>query len=111
MPLTAFRFPFGQEVDERRFGRLTRLLEVIQVDIEKEVAALRPSMERVTDCAAFALEAMENGESPERLSAQIDTLEQNLALSRGRQALLEQQTSFVDAARTALPRILRPHRT
>ncbi|MBZ9892209.1 hypothetical protein LB559_30200 [Mesorhizobium sp. BR1-1-3] len=109
MALTAFRFPFGQNVDERRFSRLTRLLEVIQVDIEKEVAALRPCMERVTDCAAFALEAMENGESPECMSAKIDTLEQNLAIIRGRQALLEQETSFVDAARAALPRVLSPH--
>ncbi|MDF3218211.1 MULTISPECIES: hypothetical protein [Mesorhizobium] len=109
MPLTAFRFPFGQNVDQRRFGRLTRLLEVIQMDIEKEIAALRPCVERVTDCAAFALEAMENGESPERMSAQIGTLEQNLAIIRGRQALLEQQTSFVDAARAALPRVLPPH--
>ncbi|MER8752163.1 hypothetical protein NKH57_23335 [Mesorhizobium sp. M1050] len=88
MPLTAFRFPFGQDLVERRFGRLPRLLEGIQVDIEKEVAALRPSLERMTDCAAFTLEAMENDESPERMSAQINTLEQNLALSRRRQALL-----------------------
>jgi hypothetical protein len=110
MLLTAFRLPFG-DVDERRFGRLTRLLGGIQVDIEKEAAALRPSMERLTGCSAFALEAMENGESSERMSAQIDTLEQNLALSRGRQTLLEQQASFVDATRAALPRILESHRT
>lgn len=30
MPLTAFRFPFREDVDERRFRRLARLLKVIQ---------------------------------------------------------------------------------
>ena len=110
MPLTAFRFPFREDVDERRFGRLARLLEVIQVEIEREAAALRPSVERMTDCAAFALEAMENGESPERISARIDVLARNLALNRGRQALLEQQMSFVDRTRAGLPRVLPSHR-
>ncbi|RVA29635.1 hypothetical protein EN933_34475 [Mesorhizobium sp. M7A.F.Ca.US.001.01.1.1] len=110
MPLTAFRFPFREDVDERRFRRLARLLKVIQVDIERESAALLPSVERVTDCAAFAMEAMENGESPERMSARIDTLARNLALNRGRQVLLEQQMSFVDRTRAGLPRILPSHR-
>ncbi|PZV40382.1 hypothetical protein B5V02_00975 [Mesorhizobium kowhaii] len=80
------------------------------MEIETESAALRPSVERMTDCAAFALEAMENGESPERMSARIDALARNLALSRGRQVLLEQQMSFVDRTRAGLPCILPSHR-
>jgi hypothetical protein len=62
MPLTGLRFPFRENVDERRFCcRLTRLLEVIQVEIARESADLRLSVERMADCAAFSLEALENG--------------------------------------------------
>jgi hypothetical protein len=109
MPLTAFRFSFREDVDERRFGRLARLLTVIQVEIERESAELRPSVERMTDCAAFSSEAMENGEGPERMSARIDTLARNLALNRGRQVSLEQQMSFVDGTREGLLRIVPSH--
>jgi hypothetical protein len=110
MPLTALRFPFRETIDERRFGRLARLLTVIQVEIERESAELRPSAERMTDCAAFSLEAMENGESPERMSARIDTLARNLAFNRGRQVSLEQQMSFLDRTRAGLLRIVPSHR-
>ena len=109
MPLTASGFPFRENVDERRFGRLARLLTVIQMEIERESAELRPSVERITDCAAFSSEAMENGEGPERLSARIDTLARNLALNRGRQLSLEQQMSFVDRTRAGLLRIVPSH--
>jgi hypothetical protein len=74
MPLTALRFAFQENVDERRFGRLARLLTVIQLEIERESAELRPSVERMTDCAAFSSEAMENGEVPQHMSARIDAL-------------------------------------
>lgn len=106
MPLTAFRLTFRENVDERRFGRLARLLTVIQMEIERESAELRPSVERITDCAAFSSEAMENGEGPERMSARIDILARNLALNRGRQLSLEQQMSFVDRTRAGLLRIV-----
>ena len=109
MPLTAFRFSFREDVDERRFGRLARLLTVIQVEIERESAELRPSVERMTDCAAFSSEALENGEGPERMSARIDTLARNLALNHERQVSLEQQMSFVDRTRAGLLRIVPSH--
>ncbi|MGX5851095.1 hypothetical protein ACWGTO_28935 [Mesorhizobium sp. PL10] len=109
MPLAALRFAFQENVDERRFGRLARLLTVIQLEIEKESAELRPSVERMTDCAAFSSEAMENGEVPEHMSARIDALARKLALNRGRQVSLEQQMSFVDRTRKGLLRILPSH--
>lgn len=106
MPLTALRFPFRENVDERRFGRLARLLWAIQEEIDRESAELRPSVEGMTDCAAFSLEAMENGESPERMSARLDTLAHNLAIKRGRQVSLEQQMSFVDRTKAELLHIV-----
>ena len=109
MPLTALRFAFQENVDERRFGRLARLLTVIQLEIERESAELRPSVERMTDCAAFSSEAMENGEVPDHMSARIDALARNLALNRGRQVSLEQQMSFVDRTKEGLLRILPSH--
>jgi hypothetical protein len=109
MPLTALRFAFQENVDERRFGRLAHLLTVIQLEIERESADLGPFAERMTDCAAFSSEAMENGEVPEHMSARIDALARKLVLNRERQVSLEQQMSFVDRTRKGLLRILPSH--
>jgi hypothetical protein len=64
----------------------------------------------MTDCAAFSLEATENGDKSERLSAKLDLLAQDLADNRARQVLLEQQKSFLARVRAGLPRILPSHR-
>ena len=61
-------------------------------------------------CAAFSLQAMENGEDPERLSAKIDALARNLATNRARQASLEEQMCMVDGVRAGLSHILPSHR-
>lgn len=64
----------------------------------------------MTDCAAFCLEATENGDKSEHLSAKLDILAQDLATNRARQLLLEQQKSFLARIRGGLPRILQSHR-
>lgn len=107
MPLMAS----DQTIDKRRFGRLPRLLEGIRAEIECESTELRLSEDRMEQCAAFSLEAMENGEDAKHLSAKIDALTRNLATDRGRHVSLEQQMSIVDSARAGLSRLLPSHRT
>jgi hypothetical protein len=106
MPRTAFRFSIRDDTDNRRFGPLVRLLERIRGEITKEAAELRQSGAKMTDCAAFSFEAMENGEAPESMSEKIDVLTRNLALNRGRQASLAVQMAFIDKTRAALASIL-----
>ncbi|WP_394886082.1 hypothetical protein ACG873_00770 (plasmid) [Mesorhizobium sp. AaZ16] len=110
MPLTAFRILFRKDTDAMRFGPLARLLDAIQGEISTESAELRSSGERMTDCAAFSFEAMENGENPGRMSSKIDNLSRQLAFNRGRQALLERQMSFLERTRAELARIFHSHR-
>lgn len=64
----------------------------------------------MTDCAAFSLEATENGDKSERLSAKLDILARDLAANGARQLLLERQKSFLATIRAGLPRILHSHR-
>ncbi|RWB67980.1 MAG: hypothetical protein EOQ52_16240 [Mesorhizobium sp.] len=106
MPLIAFH----ETVDERRFRRLARLLEGIRSEIGRESAELQSSGERMEQCAAFSLEAMDNGEDSKRLSAKVDALARTLAMNRVRQASLEEQIALVDGARAGLSRILDSHR-
>jgi|GEM_PF-5969980 len=56
------------------------------------------------DCAAFSLEAMENGERSESMSAKLDTLARDLAANKARQLLLDQQMSFLARIRVGLPK-------
>lgn len=61
----------------------------------------------MTDCAAFSLEAIENGEKSECMAATLESLEQALAANRERQLVLEQQMSFLTRTRADLPSVLR----
>ncbi|QKD18935.1 hypothetical protein [Mesorhizobium sp. NZP2077] len=110
MPFIAFRFSSREAVDERRFRRLARLLQGIQVEIERESTQLHPFGTAMTDCAAFSLQAMENGENPESMSAKIDILARSLMFNRRRQVSLEEQLSFLNRTRAELQRILPSHR-
>lgn len=110
MPLTSLRLAFRKSADDKRFGGLARALDGIQPEIEKESEQLRRAQKRMMDCAAFSLEAMENGERSERMSAKLDILAQDLAANRARQLLLEHQMSFLAEMRDGLPNLLRSHR-
>ncbi|MBZ9991988.1 hypothetical protein LB572_33340 [Mesorhizobium sp. BH1-1-5] len=110
MPLTSFRLAFRKSVDDKRFRGLARALDGIQPEIDKESEQLRRARKRMMDCAAFSLEAMENGERSERMSAKLDTLAQELAANRARQLLLEHQISFLGRIRAGLPNFLGSHR-
>lgn len=101
--MTFLNLVFWKNVDDRRFRGLARALDSIQPEIEKESQQLRQARKRMVDCAAFSLEAMENGEQTEHISAKLDTLAQDLAANRARQLLLEQQMSFLGRTRAGLP--------
>jgi hypothetical protein len=105
-PTSVFKVPLTEDADNRRFGRLVRILERIRGEITREAAELRQSGDKLTDCASFSFEAMENGDNPETMSAKIDVLTRNLASNRGRQASLAVQMAFIDRTRAALARIL-----
>lgn len=106
MPLSAFRFSFRKDADINRFGRLARLLERTREEIAKEAKEIRRSRDKMTDCAAFSFEAMENGEAAESMSGRIDVLTRNLASNRGRQASLVVQMAFIDRTQEGLARFL-----
>lgn len=110
VPLTPFRYSFHKNVDDRRFQALARALDSIQPEIDRETERLRQARKRMTDCAAFCLEATENGDMGERLSAKLDILSHDLAANQARELLLEQQKSFLAGIRAGLPRILYSHR-
>ena len=107
VPLTPFRYSFHKNVDDRRFQALARALDSIQPEIDRESERLRQARKRMTDCAAFCLEATENGDM---LSAKLDILSHDLAANQARELLLEQQKSFLAGIRAGLPRILHSHR-
>jgi len=110
MPLTSLRLGFRKSVNDRRLRGLARALDGIQPEIEKESQQLRQARKRVMDCAAFSLEAMENGEESESMSAKLDVLARDLATNRARLLLLEQQSLFLAKIRAGLQRLLQSHR-
>ncbi|WP_154674693.1 hypothetical protein [Mesorhizobium erdmanii] len=110
MLFAASRYSSREAVDEKRFGRLVVLLQGIQLEIEKESTQLHPFGNAMTDCAAFSLEAMENGDNPEIMSAKIDTLTRSLIFDHRRQVSLDQQMSFLNRMRAELQRILPSNR-
>ena len=111
MPLKSFRLSVRNSVDGRRFKGLSRVLDGLRPEIEKELEKLRRDLARTRDRAAFSMEAMENGDGSESMSADLDTLARDLEANRDRQFLLERQMSFLTRVRADLPRLLRSHRT
>lgn len=103
MPLTFPKPAFRKSVDNKRFRGLVRALDGIQPKIENESEQLRRAWKRMMDCAAFSLEAMENGERSGGMPAKLDSLAQELAANRARQLLLEQQMSLLGRIRAGLP--------
>lgn len=103
MPLTSIGFPFQRKVDDRHFRRLARMLDSILPQIERESEQLHRARKRMTDCAAFSLEASENGENNESMSAKLEILTQALEANRARHLLLEQKMSFLTRMRAGLP--------
>ena len=103
VPLTSFSFSFRKDVDRRRFRGLARALDDIQPEIEQELERLRRARRRMIDCAAFSLEATENGDRSGSMSAGLGILTRDLAANQTRLLRLDQQMLLLDRIRAGLP--------
>ncbi|WP_040587900.1 hypothetical protein [Allomesorhizobium alhagi] len=106
--ITAIGHLFRRDADRARFERLDRLLAELGCDLSQELEAIACANERIAACAAFAFEALENGENRERISARLDALAQAMERRRERLAFVMLQREFVNRTRTELAR-LRQH--
>jgi hypothetical protein len=92
---------FRRDVDGR-FRQLWRLLDDLGEQIGAEVEALQRSHDEVAADAAFAWEAMENGDQPKLMSVKVDALAAAMMWRSRRITALEAQRAFVNDARTRL---------
>lgn len=106
--ITAIRHLYRRDADNMRLERLDRLLARLGSDLDKEMEALAGATERLAACAAFAFEALENGERRVRMSARLNSLEAAMESRRERLAFMMLQRQFVTGTRTKLAR-LRQH--
>jgi predicted transcriptional regulator len=105
---TAIGHLFRRDADRARFERLDRLLAKLGCDLGWELEALAGANERIAACAAFAFEALENGENRDRISARLDALAEAMDRRRERLAFVMLQHEFVNRTRKELAR-LREH--
>lgn len=100
-----FNFGFPSSVnnrDARRLARLRRLLDEIGKDIANERAELKRLYEAATADAAFAFQAIENGESPEQISDEVEMATAAIIRHSKRISLLKEQVDFIEAMRQKL---------
>lgn len=83
----------------RHFEDLSGLLDSLQSEACGEISQLKASADRITTCAAFAFEALENGEA---LAPTVDRLEHDLVDNQRRLAVLMQQVKFITKMRSRL---------
>lgn len=107
MKLFGFPLSIGNR-DVRRFRRLRHVLDAISEDLAIERGALMKLHERAAADAAFAFEALENGDNAERMSTKVDRLTVAMIRSSQRIAALEEQVNFVDAARQRIALLALP---
>jgi hypothetical protein len=105
---TAIGHLFHRDADKPRFERLDRLLAELGCDLGRELEALAGANERIAACAAFAFEALENGEDRYRISARLDVLAQAMERRRERLEFVMLQRDFVNRTKKELTR-LREH--
>jgi hypothetical protein len=103
--ITAIGHVFRRDADNARFERLDRLLAKLGCDLDRELEALAGANERIAACAAFAFEALENGENSDRMSARLNTLTEAMERRRERLALVMLQREFVKRTRKELSRL------
>jgi hypothetical protein len=103
--ITAIGHLFRRDADRARFERLDRLLAKLGCDLGRELEELAGANERIAACAAFAFEALENGENRLRISARLDALEEAMERHRERLAFVMLQREFVNRTRTELARL------
>ncbi|WP_269930509.1 hypothetical protein [Aminobacter sp. HY435] len=90
---------------EWRFRRLRRLLDEIGRELVAERTALRERHDNACADAAFALEALDNGDEPSSISADVTRLTELIAASAKRFAAIEEEAAFVQATTERLARL------
>ncbi|WP_353646376.1 hypothetical protein [Mesorhizobium sp. WSM2239] len=103
--ITAIGHLFRREAENAQFERLDHLLVKLGRDLDRELEALAGANERIAACAAFAFEALENGEDQEQISARLDALTEAMEHRRERFALAKLKRKFVNRTRRELARL------
>jgi hypothetical protein len=106
--ITTFRHLFRRDADNALFERLDRLLAKLACVLDRELEALAGANEKIDACAAFAFEALENGDNRDRISARLDALTEAMARRREHLDAVTLQREFVNRTRKELAR-LRQH--
>ena len=86
----------------RRLADLAQVLEQMAVEIAVERASLKDAYDNAIAQAAFAFEALEQGEGEANLPARIDALSETLDEQSRRFQSLKEQADFVEATRRRL---------
>ncbi|MBF6992729.1 hypothetical protein [Cupriavidus sp. IK-TO18] len=98
--------PWSGGQDARRLERLQRLLDEIGTEISTEKDTLGDQYENATTNAAFAFEAMENGEGPEWTSRKIDALTASVTRYSQRLRSLKHEADFIEATKQRVALLL-----
>lgn len=105
MKFLGFSLEHHGEGKAARFQQLRRLLDELSQELAAEREALRAQHDYACADAAFALEAMENGDTSAATSDDIDRLTSTIAARAGNFAALDEQAACVEALRQRLGRL------
>jgi hypothetical protein len=103
--IAAIRHPFRRNADRTGLEALHRLLVKLAADLNAQLEVLESENGRIGACAAFAFEALENGEDREQISARLDDLAEAMELRRERLACVLLQRDFVTRTGKELDRL------
>lgn len=98
--------PWSGGRDASRFGRLQRLLDELGDEIAAENGTLSDQYENASANAAFAFEAMENGEGPECSTGKINALTASIIRCCLRLRSLQHEADFIEATKQRLALLL-----
>lgn len=85
--------------DSLRLARLLGALDEMEVGLNKEHKGLKRRYESAAMAAAFAQQYIEDEETTEKLSAEIEDMTETLRKYRRRMDILEQQIALVEQLR------------
>lgn len=105
MRFLGFSLEHHGEGKAARFSQLKRLLDELSRELALERIALKAQHDNACADAAFALEAVENGDSSAQTSAEIDRLTATIAARASNFVALDEQAAFVEAMRQRLGRL------
>lgn len=105
MKILGFSLEHCGEGRVARFEHLKRVLDELSRELAVERVALRVQHENACADAAFAQDAMDNGEGSPQISAEIDRLTATIAARASNFAELDEQVAFVEATRQRLARL------